>query len=174
MKKILLLFLSVLLIQSVSYAKDYVEFNFPDDGWHLVASPDKQQNKKCYVPKNQTTENYNEMLVFVERKIKTEGITPSVIIQKQLGKDRNNYSDIVPEYITRDIDDTMITWCSPKKNTCAVKRAFKGTNGVIIVSYINKMPHYSQNMFGRWSNILSTVKVYKQTEQEKPNNIIDL
>ena len=174
MKKLFILVVTLLFIQNVSLSNDSVEFNFPDLGWHQVKSPDKQNNKKCFVPENQTTEKYTEMLVFTQRQIKTQGITPSIILQKQLGKDRNNYFDIVPEYITRDVNDTMITWCSPSKNTCAVKRAFQGENGVIIVSYINKMPHYSQNMFGRWSNILSTVKVYKQTEQEKPNNIIDL
>ena len=147
-------------MQNLCFARDIVEFNFPNEGWHQVASPDGLETKKCFVPHNQTSENYTEMLVFYERVLKNMGITPMSIMHKQLGKDRTNYIDIEPEYIKQDYDDAMLTWCSKMKSTCVVQRAFQGKEGVIIVSYINKMPHYSQNMFGQWSNILSTVKLH--------------
>lgn len=159
MRKILIL-LGLFLLPSLCFAKDTIDFKFPNEGWHKVDSPDKVAYKKCFVPHNQSAENYTEMLVFVGRKTKTAGITPMTILHKQLGKDKLNYPDIEPEYIKQELEDSMIAWCSQAKNTCTIKRAFQGKEGVVIATYINRMPHYSQNMFGQWSNILGSIKVY--------------
>ncbi len=176
MKNLVIALLSLFLMQNISFAKDAVQFTFPNEGWHSVASPDKVQSKKCYVPSNQTTENHTEMLVFYERVLKNKGISPMIILHKQLGKDRTNFGDITPEYIYLTPEDAMVTWCSKTKNTCAITRALQGQNGVIVVQYINKAPHYSQNMFGQWSNILSTVKLYKPAEDKvtSPQRLIEL
>lgn len=168
-KKILSVLFCFFVIQNISFAGDKLQFDFPNAGWHKVASPDGVANKKCYVPYEQTTEKYNEMLVFQQKNLKNKDISPMVILHKQLGKDRLNYSDIVPEYIVRDFDNAMVTWCSRNHNTCAITRAFNGNNGVVIVQYINKAPHYSQNMFGQWSNILNKVELYSTSE----NNVTD-
>ncbi|MCD7740410.1 MAG: hypothetical protein LUH11_03580 [Candidatus Gastranaerophilales bacterium] len=174
-KKVFLCLISFILMQSLCFAKDKLQFDFPNDGWHKVASPDGVESKKCYVPYNQTGENYTEMLIFSERILKTQELSPVVIMQKQLGKDRNNYQDITPEYISHDLNDAMVTWCSQIKNTCVIQRAFKGEEGIILVTYMNKSPHYSQNMFGQWSNILSNIKVYSPESGEKtPDNLIEL
>lgn len=175
MKKIFIALLFVILLQGVSYSKDTLQFDFPNSGWHKVLSPDGVESKKCYVPYNQTAENYTEMLIFTQKIIHNTGLTPMVMIQKQLGKDKNNYRDISPEYITNNTEDTMITWCSSSHNTCAIERAFQGNDGIVIVIYLNKAPHYSQNMFGQWSNILSSIKVYSPKQGESaPNNLIEL
>lgn len=175
MKKLLLLMLSLSLIQNYCFAKDILQFDFPNDGWHKIESPDNQTSKKCYVPYGQTAENYTEMIIFSERILKTQGLTAFTMLHKQLGKDKNNYMDIVPEYVLTDADNAMITWCSGMRNTCAVSRAFKGNEGVIFATYYNKAPHYSQNMFGQWTNILSHVKVYDpKLNTTTPNNLIDL
>lgn len=175
MKKILVLILCLFCVQLVSLAKDTLQFSFPNEGWHKVASPDGVESKKCFVPYNQTSNDYTEMLIFSERILKNKGLSPMVMLHRQLGKDRNNYPDIVPEYIVRDFDNAMVTWCSELRNTCAVSRAFQGAEGVIIATYVNKAPHYSQNMFGQWSNILSQVKVYSpQQGSVKPSNLIEL
>jgi len=171
MKKLLLCLFFILLIQNIVFSKDMVQFAFPNEGWHQVESPDGVPSKKCYVPYEQTTEKHTEMLVFSERVLKNKGISPMVILHKQLGKDRTNYLDIEPQYINQTFDDAMVTWCSKMKNTCAVTRAFQGESGVIIVQYLNKAPHYSQNMFGQWSNILSSVKLYNPSEGDvRPKN----
>ncbi len=172
MKKILLLFLSILIIQTCVFAKDKLLFDFPNDGWHMITSPDGVTSKKCFVPYNQTADNYTEMLIFNEKVLKNKEISAMAVLQKQLGKDRNNFIDIAPKYISRDFDDAMVTWCSKFKNTCVVERAFKGNQGVVLAIYINKAPHYSQNMFGQWSNILYHVKVYDGSENAK--NLIRL
>ena len=168
MKNLLLSLLSLLVLQNICFARDIIEFNFTNDGWHQVSSPDGVETKKCFVPHNQTSENYTEMLVFYERVLQNKDIAAMSIMHKQLGKDRTNFVDIEPEYIKQDFDDAMLTWCSKLKGTCVVQRAFHGNDGVIIVSYINKMPHYSQNMFGQWSNILSTIKLYNP---QKPDGL---
>lgn len=159
MKKLLSV-LFAFLIAGTCFANDTLTFNFPNEGWHKVESPDGITTKKCYVPYNQTSENYREMLIFMQRKTKNTGISPMVILQKKLGKDRLNYFDIEPAYIKQDFDDAMVTWCSKSNNVCSLQRAFQGNEGVILVSYINKMPHYSQNIFGQWSNILGSIKLY--------------
>lgn len=176
MRRILTLFLCLFFMQNLSFANDAVQFAFPNDGWHKVASPDGVESKKCYVPYNQNAENYTEMLTFYERVLKNKGISPMVILHKQLGKDRNNYIDIEPEYISQNYDDAMVTWCSKMKNTCTVTRAFQGESGVIVVRYLNKAPHYSQNMFGQWSNILSSVELFKpaQNDVTSTKRIIEL
>ncbi len=167
MKKLFVVLMSLLFIQTGVLAKDTLQFDFPNDGWHAVSSPDGVMSKKCFVPYNQTSENYTEMLIFSERVLKNTDISALTILHRQLGKDRNNFPDIIPEYITQDMDDAMITWCSKLKNTCTVERAFKGKEGIIIAVYQNKAPHYSQNMFGQWSNILYHVKVYDGSENAK-------
>ena len=174
MKKIFLTLLSLLLIQSISFAKDTIQFDFPNSGWHKVESPDGIEAKKCYVPYNQTAENYTEMLVFYERTLKNTDISPLVILQKQLGKDKNNYYDIYPQYIKKDMDDTMATWCSQLKNTCSIIRAFQGKEGIILAKYINKTPHYSQNIFSQWPNILGQIKLYEPETAADKNNLIEL
>ncbi len=175
MKKFLLLFLMFLFVQNTGFSKDVLQFDFPNEGWHKISSPDGIESKKCYVPVNQTLENYTEMLTFTEKTVKNLDITPIVILQKQLGKDRNNYPDIIPEYINQDMDDAMIAWCSQYRNTCVVERAFKGNDGIILAIYTNKAPHYSQNMFGQWSNILSKVSIYKQDNTSQMlQNLIEL
>ena len=174
MKKILFILFGLLLMQIQCFAKDCVEFNFPNDGWHKVASPDGVEAKKSYVPYNQTSENYTEMLVFTERVLKNKDIAPMTILHKQLGKDRTNYPDIEPQYIKQDFNEAMVTWCSQMKNTCSVERAFQGKEGVILVIYLNKMPHYSQNMFAQWSNIIGSVKLYEKAETPLPKNVIEL
>ena len=68
----------------------------------------------------------------------------------------------------------MVTWCSKLKNTCAVERAFQGKDGVVVAVYLNKAPHYSQNMFGQWSNILKNVKIYDGTTPARQGSIIEL
>jgi hypothetical protein len=160
MKKIIIALLSVFLMQNITFAKEILQFDFPNEGWHQVVSPDGDLRKKAFVPYNQSTESYTEMLTFNKRILKNKGITPIVILQKQLGKDRLNYKDIEPNYIVSDFDNAMVTWCSKMNNMCVIQRAFQGNEGIIIVTYTNKMPHYSQNMFGQWSNILSHVKLY--------------
>ncbi|MBQ3642903.1 hypothetical protein II906_13410 [bacterium] len=172
MKKIILFLFAALLIQNICIAKDKLEFAFPNDGWHKVASPDGIEAKKCYVPYNQSSENYTEMLIFVEKKSVTN---PAAIMQKQLGKDMLNYNDIIPEYVRASYDDAMATWCSRAKNTCAIHRTFFGKDGIIIATYINKMPHYSQNMFGQWSNILNGISLYNsEITSEIKKSIIEL
>ncbi len=174
MKKFILIVLFLLMFQNITIAKDSIEFVFPNEGWHKVDSPDGVISKKCFVPHNQTASNYVEMVIFTERILKNKDISPITILQRQLGKDRLNYSDIEPEYIKRDFDDAMITWCSKIHNTCAVKRAFQGKDGVIVASYINKMPHYSQNIFGQWSNILGSIKINKIENETSNKGIINL
>ncbi len=175
MKKILILILlNFVSFSNYCQAKDTIQFTFPEGGWHKVLSPDKQENKKCYVPYNQTSDNYRQMLIFYERTLQNTDITASAILQKQLGKDRNNYKDIIPKYITQDSNDTMVTWCSKIANTCTIKRAFQGNDGIIIVTFINRTPHYSQNMFGRWSNILSTIKITNKNSSDNNMEIIQL
>ncbi len=173
MKKIFLTFLSLLLIQGLSFAKDTIQFEFPNQGWHKIQSPDGVEAKKCYVPYNQSAQNYTEMLIFYERVLKNTDISPIVILQKQLGKDKNNYPDIYPEYIKREMDNAMTAWCSKAKNTCSIQRAFQGKEGVIITTYINKAPHYSQNIFSQWSNILGHIKIY-DPQTDKNTNLIEL
>ena len=175
MKKLIISLISLFLLQTTCCAKDILQFDFPNEGWHQVACLEKKSTKKCFVPYGQTAENHTEMLMFSERILKTQGLTALTLLHKQLGKDKNNYLDIVPEYMLADMDNSMVTWCSQLRNTCAVTRAFKGKEGVVFVTYLNKAPHYSQNMFGQWSNILSHVKVYEaQQGQVQPTNLIDL
>lgn len=175
MKKLFLSILTLLLIQNICFAKDILQFDFPNEGWHQVASLEKKSTKKCFVPAGQTAENNTEMVVFSERVLKTQGLTALTLLHKQLGKDKNNYLDIKPEYVYANADNAMVVWCSQLRNVCAVNRAFKGNEGVVFASYINKAPHYSQNMFGQWSNILSLVKVYEPKQgQVQPTNLIDL
>lgn len=175
MKKILFIVFSMFLLQNTCFAKDTIEFSFPNEGWHKVASPDGVESKRCYVPYNQTGENYTEMLIFSQRVLKNTGLSAATILHKQLGKDKNNFIDIKPEYVFQNINDSTVVWCSKLKNTCAVERAFQAPQGVVLAIYINKMPHYSQNMFGQWTNILNKVKVYEpQENKETPKNLIEL
>lgn len=161
MKKIALFILSLSVLQNFCLAEEQIKFTFPDPGWHFINSPKGFENKQCFVPNNQTSENYTEILYFYKRKIQTTGITPSVILQKQLGKDRNNYKDIVPQYVKHDSEDSMAVWCSKLYNICSVERAFQGKEGIIFAIYTNKMPHYSQNMFGKWTNLLFGAELYE-------------
>ena len=174
MKKILTILISFVLIEQISIAKDILLFDFPNEGWHRVESPDGIKTKKCYIPVNQTTENYNEMLVFSEKIIKNEGINAMVLMHKQLGKDHNNYPDILPQYIVKDENNAMAAWCSKLKNICEVKRTFQGKEGIIFVDYINKMPHYSQNILGQWSNILGRIEIYDKLSEKETKNKIEL
>ena len=91
MKKVLYLLLTGFLLQNVCFANDVLKFDFPNEGWHKVASPDGIESKKCFVPVNQTAENYTEMLTFMQKSVKNKDISPIVILQKQLGKDKINY-----------------------------------------------------------------------------------
>ena len=159
-KKYVLLFSCLLFVHNYCFAKDIIQFDFPNNGWHKVQSPDKVESKKCYVPFGQESENFTEMLIFFERILQNQDIGAMTILQKQLGKDKNNFPDIVPQYIKQDMNDAMAAWCSKQKNTCTIERAFQGKEGVILAIYINKMPHYSQNMFGQWSNILNAIELY--------------
>lgn len=174
MKKLIIFIAGLFILQGTCQAKDILQFDFPNDGWHRVESPDKVQAKKCYVPQNQTTENYQEMIVFYERPISSAGITAMTLLQKQLGKDKNNYRDIYPEYIKQDFDNAMAIWCSQQKGVCTIQRAFTGKEGIIIVSYINKMPHYSQNIITNKVNIIGSVKVYDESASPKATNLIEL
>ena len=61
-KNFFLTVLSLLLIQNFCFAKDTIQFNFPNEGWHKIESPDGIAGKKCYIPYNQTPENYTEVL----------------------------------------------------------------------------------------------------------------
>ena len=73
------------------------------------------------------------------------------------------------------MDDAIATWCSKLYSTCSISRAFQGNQGIVLVTYINKMPHYSQNIFTNWVNILGSVKLYTpDNSQEKPLNLIEL
>ena len=174
MKKYFAVLFCLLAFATVSFAKDTLLFDFPNEGWHKVESPDGIKSKKCYVPVNQTSENYNEMLIFSERILKNDSLNAMALLQKQLGKDKNNYRDIYPQYIIMDENEAMVTWCSKNRNTCAVERAFKANEGIVMATYLNKAPHYSQNMFGRWSNILAMVKVYDKTGETGAKSLIEL
>ena len=175
MKKTVLLLVSLFILQGLCFAKDILQFDFPNEGWHKVPSKDGVEAKKCYVPANQTADNYTEMMIFTEKAVKTQGITPLTLLQKQLGKDKNNYKDIYPEYIKQDFNNAMAIWCSEKHGVCTVQRAFQGDEGIILVSYINKMPHYSQNILTNKVNIVGSIKVYKKDTQTTSNkNLIRL
>lgn len=175
MKKITVLLFSLFLIQGLCFAKDILQFDFPNEGWHKVESPDKVQAKKCFVPYNQTNQNYTEMITFYERTVKNPGITAMTLLQKQLGKDKNNYKDIYPQYIKQDFNDSMVVWCSQKNSICTIHRAFQGNEGIIIATYTNKMPHYSQNILTNNVNILGSIKVFdKSSSEKKPTNLIEL
>ncbi len=175
MKKFILTILSLFVMQNICFAKDIIEFDFPNDGWHKVQSPDKVASKHCYVPYNQTEENFTEMLIFQERALKNKDIGAMIILHKQLGKDRTNYLDILPQYVKQDMDDAMYTWCSEAKKTCSITRAFKANEGVVLATYLNKMPHYSQNIFTNWMNIIGSVKAYNKTQSKTTGiNLIQL
>ena len=172
-QSILIILICFFVFAGTSQAKDILQFDFPNGGWHKVESPDGVKSKKCYVPVNQTASDYREMLIFSERIIKHEGINAMVMLQKQLGKDFNNYRDIAPQYILKNENNAMVTWCSSLKNVCSVERIFKGNEGIVSAIYINKMPHYSQNMFGQWPNILAKVEVWNK-QDKTANNLIEL
>lgn len=163
-KKFILFVLSALLVQNIVLAKDTVTFTFPNEGWHKVASPDGVASKVCYVPQNQSSENYSEMVTFMQKAAKNSDLSPSVIMIKQLGKDRNNYYDIIPEYVVQDQENTIVTWCSKAKNTCVIERAFRGQSGIVLAIYTNKAPHYSQNIFGQWVNNLGRMEIYNPSD----------
>lgn len=171
MKKTVLLLVSLFLLQGLSFAKDILQFDFPSAGWHKVPSSDGVEAKKCYVPANQTADNYTEMMIFTEKLVKTQGITPLTLLQKQLGKDKNNYKDIYPEYIKQDFDNAMAIWCSAKHGVCTVQRAFQGDEGIILISYINKMPHYSDNIITNKVNIVGNIKLYNKDNSTSKNLI---
>ena len=67
MKKLLVILFGLLLIQNCTFAKDKLQFDFPNEGWHSVASPDGITSKKCFAPYNQSSDNYTEMLIFTQR-----------------------------------------------------------------------------------------------------------
>ena len=174
-KKFFIVFFSFLFLQNFASSNDSIIFDFPNQGWHNVPSPDGVQYKKCFVPANQSSQNYTEMLTFIAKKTKNSDLSPIVILQKQLGKDKNNYLDINPEFIYQNLDDSMVTWCSQFRNTCVVQRAFKGNENIILAIYTNKAPHYSQNIFGQWPNILSKIKVFSPHSSDSiPENLIEL
>ncbi len=175
MKKSAVIILCLCILQTASFAKDRLQFDFPNEGWHKTESPDGIKSKKCYVPYNQTAKDFKEMVIFTEKTVKNDGLSAMVLLHRQLGKDRNNYPDIIPQYIIQNENNSIVAWCSKLRNTCAVERAFKGNEGVIFAIYINKMPHYSQNMFGQWSNILGRAEIYDKTiSKEMSQNIIEL
>ena len=175
MKKIVLLLVSLFILQGLCFAKDILQFDFPNEGWHKVPSKDNIESKKCYVPANQTADNYTEMIIFNEKSVKHQGITPLTLLQKQLGKDKNNYRDILPEYIKQDYDNAMAIWCSARFGICTIQRAFQGNEGVVLVSYINKMPHYSHNIITNKVNIIGSVKLFdKEKQNDNQNNLIRL
>ena len=76
MKKIIIALISVFLMQNITLASEVIQFDFPNAGWHQVQSPDGVASKKCFVPVNQTSDNYTEMLIFNKRILKNKGITP--------------------------------------------------------------------------------------------------
>ena len=173
-KKIALFLIGLLVVQTACWAKDTLNFTFPNEGWHRVVSPDGVASKVCYVPYNQSSTSYTEMLTFIEKNMKHVDMSPAAILHRQLGKDKNNYKDIYPEYVVQDAENAIVTWCSKTFNTCAVERAFRGKQGIVLVIYTNKAPHYSQNMFGQWVNNLGRIEVYdpeKTTENQKVNLI---
>ena len=175
-KKTALFVLCVMLLQNIATAKDTVKFTFPNEGWHSVVSPDGIKSKKCFVPANQTSENYTEMLTLIQKPSKVSDMSASAVLHRQLGKDRTNYRDIIPEYVLRDLNNGIVTWCSRNNNICAVERAFQGESGVILAIYTNRAPHYSQNMFGQWINNLGRLEVYNPQESnaEKNSSLIEL
>lgn len=166
-KKIALFVLSVLLIQNIVWAKDVITFTFPNEGWHRVASPDGVASKVCYVPSGQTSDSYSEMVTFMQKASRNIDISASAIMTKQLGKDRNNFYDIVPEYVISEPDNTIVTWCSKARNTCVIERAFRGQTGVVLAVYTNKSPHYSQNIFGQWINNLGRMEIYNPSDNSQ-------
>ena len=160
MKKAAAVFFFLMLCCLRCAAKDVLQFSFPDAGWHTAGCPSDFSDSRCYAPLNQTAADFREMYIFTAYPAENPLETAE---KKQIFHDSFKYKDITIHYVYKNPEDIMFLWCSKFNNTCAVNRIFKGRENIISALYLNRAPHYSQNMFGRQTNILAGVRVYDKT-----------
>jgi len=161
MKKAAAVFFVLMLCCLRCAAKDALLFSFPDAGQHKTECPSDFPESRCFAPLNQTGADFREMYIF---SLYPAEISLETAEKKQIFHDSFKYKDITIEYAYKTPEDIMFLWCSKLNNTCAVNRIFKGRENIISALYLNRAPHYSQNMFGRQTNILAEVRIYDKTE----------
>lgn len=170
MKKVLLLFISIVFLSNIlkqpAYAYQTVLVDFPlNQGWHSVYY-DTQAGETIlqYVPIGETNENWTRAVIFHAYKNLTWTNSAAGLLDKLTQQMELKNSSQLYKYTKYTREDSIATRCVQKNAympaQCDIFRAAKGFDGLITMDYINKNVTDFKKNYNMWYDIIQGVRIY--------------
>src|SRR5574344_254218 len=165
MKKVLLLFISLIILAPAVQAYQTVLVNFPyDQGWHNVYYGKRADEAILqYTPRGQNAKNWTRTLIFFFFK------NPQV---DDLNRFENNLtaqmeainSSSAFTTIKDDENDMIKARCVSKRGSypaqCEILRVTNSFEGFITMQYINKNISNFKSTYDQWLGIVRDIRIY--------------
>lgn len=142
----------------------------PPDGWQKNEELSEEGKKIVFTPKSNQPEYLETLTITTEN-----GIISS---DKQLW---NNLIEIKKEYPDFKYYKPLFTQtnsmglgCSVNGGFCIIQRVESYSDELYIYTYKNNMPHYSQGLFGKWTNILGQIEAGEQPLKSENHEVFKL
>jgi len=169
MKKVLLLFVSLILVQIAAqsvYAYESVIVDFPEkQSWHAVYY-DTQGNESIlqYVPVGETYQNWTKTVVFHSYRGANQDETSASFMDKMTAQMELKNPSQAYRYTKYDDVDALATRCVQKNaygpSQCEIYRVTNSHEALISMHYINKNVQDYKNTYELWYQIIQGVRIY--------------
>ncbi len=159
---------------SVSYAQN-ITFKVPN-GWKKNDNLSLENKKLVFTPAvnkllKAKEANPTEAL-YIEVKESTAEI--NTILLNNLINIQKEYSDFKYYKVISEPENSMGLGCTSQGGFCIIQRIEYYQKELYVYTYINNRPHYSQGLFGKWTNILGQIRAGKQPLTDKNDEVFEL
>ncbi len=166
MKKVLLLFISLICLNLPVFSYQTVLVDFPSSqGWHAVYY-DKIFDEAIlqYAPSGQTADDWTRTMVFHSYKNLSWTDSAAKLMDRLTMQMEAKNSTQLYKYTKYSEADSIATRCVTKNKyipaQCEIFRVSRSHEGLITMHYINKNVNDFKNNYNQWYEIVKKIRIY--------------
>ena len=156
------------LLSTCAFA-NAITFCVPN-GWEKNDLLSDKSKKLVFTPQNSKTGNEEALTVITKK----EAVSADKLLLLNLIEIKKQYSDFKYYNPVSMPENSIGLGCSSQGSFCLIQRIEYYQNEFYIYTYINNRPHYSQGLFGKWTNILGQIRAGNQPLKSKNDEVFEL
>lgn len=161
-------FIVVSLLSSCAFAQS-ITFCVPN-GWEKNVLLSENGKKIVFTPQNSPTGNQEALTVVVKK----EAVSADKLLWNNLIEIKKEYPDFKYYKPVFEPENSMGLGCTSQGGFCMIQRVEYYEKELYLYTYINNRPHYSQGLFGKWTNILAQISAGEQPLKSKNDEVFEL
>ena len=161
------IFLTLILLNTLAFANS-VTFTLPD-GWEKNEIYSAKNDVLIFSKTDETLPRETLTITSEEAKTSADKVLWDNFIV--LSKKYSDFKYYKPIYTPQD---SMGLGCSIEGSFCVVQRVEIYEGDIFTYTYVNSFPHYSQGLFGKWTNILGAIRAGKQEKTRESDEVFEI